>query len=73
MIVLQALKREDKRVKEVDSMMKLDERKRPYNSMYDVAAPTEEEMEAFRLKRLRADDPMAQFLSRILDGATDFM
>lgn len=44
-------------------MMQLDERKRPYNSLKEVREPTEEEMEAFRMKRPRPDDPMASFLS----------
>lgn len=59
---IQALDAEDKRVKQVDAIMQLDERKRPYNSLYEVKAPTEEEMEAFRMKRIRPDDPMASFL-----------
>lgn len=42
----------------------MDERKRPYNSMVDVRAPTDEEMEAFRLKHRRMDDPMADFLNK---------
>lgn len=44
--------------------MNIDERKRPYHSMLAESGrePTEEEMEAFRLKRRRADDPMAQFI-----------
>ncbi|XP_022211465.1 pre-mRNA-splicing factor Slu7 [Drosophila obscura] len=40
----------------------LDDRKRPYNSMYDVKAPTEDEIEEWKRKRPRAEDPMAQFL-----------
>uniref|UniRef100_A0A6B2EK89 Pre-mRNA-splicing factor SLU7 n=1 Tax=Phlebotomus kandelakii TaxID=1109342 RepID=A0A6B2EK89_9DIPT len=58
----EALKAEDKRTKEVDEIMKLDERKRPYNSMYEAKKPTEEEMEAFMMKRRREEDPMLQFL-----------
>lgn len=60
--VSQALDAEDKRVKHVETIMQLDERKRPYNSLLEVKAPTEEEMEAFRMKRPRPDDPMASFL-----------
>ena len=54
---------QEKREKEVDALMSVDERKRPYHSMRAESGrePTEEEMEAFRLKRRRADDPMAQF------------
>ncbi|KAM7000346.1 pre-mRNA-splicing factor SLU7 [Tautogolabrus adspersus] len=59
-----ALEAEDKWVKHVDAIMQLDERKRPYSSLAEVKAPTEEEMEAFRMKRCRADDPMASFLGQ---------
>ncbi|KAM6924295.1 pre-mRNA-splicing factor SLU7 [Xenentodon cancila] len=59
-----ALEAEDKRVKQVEAIMQLDERKRPYNSLYEVKAPTEEELEAFRMKRSRPDDPMASFLGQ---------
>lgn len=59
----QALLAEEQWQKEVDAMMQLDERKRPYNSLKEVREPTEEEMEAFRMKRPRPDDPMASFLS----------
>ncbi|XP_060645264.1 pre-mRNA-splicing factor Slu7 [Drosophila nasuta] len=40
----------------------LDDRKRPYNSMYDVKAPTEDEIEEWKKKRTRTEDPMLQFL-----------
>uniref|UniRef100_A0A8C6LZE4 Pre-mRNA-splicing factor SLU7 n=1 Tax=Nothobranchius furzeri TaxID=105023 RepID=A0A8C6LZE4_NOTFU len=59
-----ALEAEDKRVKQVDVMMQLDERKRPYHSLQEIKAPTEEEIEAFRMKRCRPDDPMASFLGQ---------
>lgn len=60
----QALEAEDKRVKHMEAIMQLDERKRPYSSLLEVKAPTEEEMEAFRMKRCRPDDPMASFLGQ---------
>lgn len=60
----QALEAEDKRVKQVEALLQLDERKRPYISLGQVKAPTEEEMEAFRMKRCRPDDPMASFLGQ---------
>ena len=52
------------REKEVDRLMEMDERKRPYNSMKADGGvlPTDEEMEAYRLKRKRQEDPMAGFL-----------
>ncbi|XP_072768604.1 pre-mRNA-splicing factor SLU7 [Nerophis lumbriciformis] len=59
-----ALEAEDKRVKHVEAMLQVDERKRPYHSLQEVKAPTEEEMEAFRMKRCRPDDPMASFLGQ---------
>ena len=40
----------------------LDDRKRPYNSMYDVKAPTEDEIEEWKRKRTREEDPMLQFM-----------
>ncbi|XP_062511347.1 pre-mRNA-splicing factor SLU7-like [Corticium candelabrum] len=61
-----ALKAEEERIKEVDGMLAVDERKRKYNSlkeMQSMQAPTEEEIEAFQIKRKRPDDPMAQFLT----------
>uniref|UniRef100_A0A4W5RUK1 Pre-mRNA-splicing factor SLU7 n=1 Tax=Hucho hucho TaxID=62062 RepID=A0A4W5RUK1_9TELE len=57
-----ALAAEDVRLKQVEEMMKVDERKRKYNSLQEIKEPTEEEMEAFRMKRSREDDPMANFL-----------
>lgn len=44
--------------------MSLDERKRPYHSMKadESQAPTEEEMEAYYLKKRRKEDPMADFM-----------
>uniref|UniRef100_A0AAZ3SMY6 Pre-mRNA-splicing factor SLU7 n=1 Tax=Oncorhynchus tshawytscha TaxID=74940 RepID=A0AAZ3SMY6_ONCTS len=57
-----ALAAEDMRLKQVEEMMKVDERKRKYNSLQEIKEPTEEEMEAFRMKRSREDDPMANFL-----------
>jgi pre-mRNA-processing factor SLU7 len=57
-----ALKSEDKRAREE---VEKDERKRQFNSRskedYNV---TEEEMEAYRLKRQRGDDPMKDFVEK---------
>ena len=60
-----ALEEEEKRNRKMEKSLKMDERKRSYNSL-DVnnAAPTEEEMEAYRMKRARADDPMASFMKK---------
>ncbi|XP_017329143.1 pre-mRNA-splicing factor SLU7 [Ictalurus punctatus] len=59
-----ALSAEEQRLKQVAEMMQIDERKRPYNSLKEIREPTEEEMEAFRMKRPRPDDPMASFLNQ---------
>ncbi|XP_069510349.1 pre-mRNA-splicing factor SLU7 [Ambystoma mexicanum] len=59
-----ALKAEEARLKHVQELLQMDERKRAYNSMYESKEPTEEEMEAYRMKRPRADDPMASFLGQ---------
>ena len=49
-----------------EGMKSIDERKRKYNSLksdiVEHKEPTEEELEAYRLKKLRHDDPMAQFI-----------
>ncbi|KAJ8254630.1 hypothetical protein GJAV_G00195170 [Gymnothorax javanicus] len=59
-----ALSAEEQRLQQVSELLQMDERKRPYNSLQEVREPTEEEMEAFRMKRQRPDDPMASFLSQ---------
>lgn len=61
---LQALNAEEARLLHVKEIMQIDERKRPYNSIYETREPTEEEMEAYRMKRQRPDDPMASFLGQ---------
>ncbi|KAM8703009.1 hypothetical protein ACLKA7_005366 [Drosophila subpalustris] len=57
-------KKKQKEVKEKEREIpeELDDRKRPYNSMYDVKAPTEEEIEEWKRKRTRTEDPMLQFI-----------
>ncbi|XP_065071059.1 pre-mRNA-splicing factor SLU7-like [Rhopilema esculentum] len=59
-----ALQEEEERSKKMEELLNKDERKRPYNSLRtDFKEPTEEEMEAYRMKRKRPEDPMSQFLS----------
>lgn len=60
--IKELMKKESERVKNVDRLMKMDERKRPYNSMAQVSEPTEEEMEVYFKKKRNPDDPMANFL-----------
>jgi len=62
----EALKKEDRRQEEDD----VDERKRKYNSMGSVDV-TEEEMEAYMLKKQRGDDPMAKVGGGV--GGYDFV
>lgn len=46
-----------------EELTAMDDRKRPYNSMYEAKAPTEEELEQYYIKRKREEDPMSQFLN----------
>ena len=50
--------------KEQNTSVEMDDRKRPYHSMKadDGKAPSEEQMEAYYLKKRRTDDPMADFI-----------
>ncbi|KMZ06522.1 pre-mRNA-splicing factor Slu7 [Drosophila simulans] len=54
--------KDKEQTKEKDIPEELDDRKRAYNSMYDVKAPTEDEIEEWKKKRPRAEDPMLQFM-----------
>ncbi|CAB0006506.1 unnamed protein product [Nesidiocoris tenuis] len=58
----EALKKEEDAQKEGERLSKLDDRKRSYNSMVEVAKPTDIEMEAYYMKKRRDEDPMAQFI-----------
>lgn len=60
--LLEAVQMEEKRIRQVDRLMSLDERKRPYNSMVEAKAPNEEELEAYYMKRKRDEDPMMAFM-----------
>jgi pre-mRNA-processing factor SLU7 len=66
MNLAEALKEEEHRLLEADRMLAMDERKRPYiilsYSMIENQAPSEVEMDAYRMKRKRDDDPMAHFM-----------
>ncbi|CAF4849745.1 unnamed protein product [Pieris macdunnoughi] len=58
-----ALEMEERNQRHAEYLLSKDERKRPYNSMIEVKEPTQEEMEAFMMKRRRDEDPMSQFMS----------
>ncbi|XP_053975413.1 pre-mRNA-splicing factor Slu7 [Hylaeus volcanicus] len=60
----QALQKEVETQKAAERLLQMDERKRPYNSMYEVKELSLEEIEAFQMKRQREDDPMAEFLNK---------
>lgn len=58
-------KSKEKALKEKESASEIvDDRKRPYNSMYDVKVPTEEDIEEWQRKRTREEDPMLQFMDK---------
>nr|CAD7453371.1 unnamed protein product [Timema tahoe] len=57
-----ALEQEEENQKEAERLLSIDERKRPYNSMFEVKKPTDEEIEAYLMMRRRDEDPMAQFM-----------
>ncbi len=50
----------------MEKVLAMDDRKRPYHSMRaeEGRVPTEEEMEAYRMKRKRQEDPMVDFMHR---------
>ncbi|KAK5650426.1 hypothetical protein RI129_001455 [Pyrocoelia pectoralis] len=60
--LVDAIKAEEESQADADRLLQLDERKRPYNSMFEVKKPTDDEMEAYFLKRRREEDPMNQFI-----------
>lgn len=60
----EALRKEEENTKKADKILKMNERKRPYNSMYETKELTAEEIEAYQMKRKRDEDPMAHFLSK---------
>ena len=64
--VAAALKKLEEEEAKAERMMRMDEKKRPYNSMAGDSnkAPTEEELEAYHMKRRRDNDPMAAFMSK---------
>lgn len=61
--LFKALRKEERHQQEAERLLAIDERKRPYNSLKgDNLDVTEEELEAYRLKRQQQDDPMKDFL-----------
>ncbi|XP_018644889.1 step II splicing factor slu7, putative [Schistosoma mansoni] len=61
-LIQEAIRKEKERLKAVDEYLAMDERKRPYNSLADVKAPTAEEMEAYYRTKVNRDDPMSHFV-----------
>ncbi|CAF1351836.1 unnamed protein product [Rotaria sp. Silwood1] len=64
--VQEAARKIEERDRQAEDIVNVDERKRKYNSLKsdinEHKEPTEEELEAYRLKKHRHDDPMAQFM-----------
>lgn len=56
------MKKHEEEEKEAERLMQMDERHRPFNSGGGDVEMTEEEMEAYRRKRVKTEDPMAKFL-----------
>jgi len=63
-LVMQALAAEDERLKQVEAMMSVDERRRSYNVRYDDKALTDEQIDAYQRRRVRDEDPMAHLLNK---------
>ena len=59
-----ALEKEMESQKNADRLLAMDERKRPFNSMFTAKEPTAEEVEAYQMKRPREEDPMAEFFTK---------
>jgi len=64
MMMMQALAAEDDRLKQVEAMLSVDERRRPYNVRYEDKALTDEQVDAYQRRRMRDDDPMAHLLTK---------
>ncbi len=53
--------------------IEVDDRKRKYNSLQtDGEMPTEEEMEAYRMKKARDEDPMAKIVALKAAATTNY-
>jgi pre-mRNA-processing factor SLU7 len=64
--VQEAAREQAERERQAEEISNIDERKRKYNSLKsdinNQQEPTEEQLEAYRLKKHRHEDPMAQFV-----------
>jgi pre-mRNA-processing factor SLU7 len=49
-----------------EQLLSMDERSRPYNHAmkHSYSEPTEEEIEAYQMKKRNREDPMADFLAK---------
>jgi len=63
-VVVQALAEEDERLRQVGTMMSVDERQRSYNVRYDDRALTDEQIDAYQRRRVRDEDPMAHLFAK---------
>uniref|UniRef100_A0A914ZRY8 Pre-mRNA-splicing factor SLU7 n=1 Tax=Parascaris univalens TaxID=6257 RepID=A0A914ZRY8_PARUN len=58
-----AVKKANKEWNEAEKTIAEGDRKRKYHSNYDITAPTEAEMEAYRLTTIHSADPMAAYIT----------
>ena len=66
----EAIRKLDERDKK---QIEVDDRKRKYNSLQtDGEMPTEEEMEAYRMKKARDEDPMAKIIALKAAATTNY-
>ena len=66
----EAIRKLDERDKK---QTEVDDRKRKYNSLQtDGEMPTEEEMEAYRMKKARDEDPMAKIIALKAAATTNY-
>ncbi|VDN56901.1 unnamed protein product [Dracunculus medinensis] len=58
----QAIKRAEKQWLKADEELKQGDRKRRYHSTYEVSAPSEADIEAYKLTTIHSADPMAAYM-----------
>jgi pre-mRNA-processing factor SLU7 len=65
--IKEIMKRQEREEHEAADTLKLDERDRKYGAMGKATSkPSDEEMEAYRLRQVKADDPLANFGDELL-------
>lgn len=59
-----ALIEQAKNEREGEKLSRLDDRERPYHSNYEVKQLNDVELEAYKLRKIHADDPMASYFNK---------